>query len=97
MICNLLKRALTTTLALLLFAASAHAERNSVQRVKTFAALPNWTGIWESDFATLFNSPSGHLEGAADGEEISHVKLVVFSLFFPCHPGAHLPCHAAPR
>jgi hypothetical protein len=30
-----------------------HAEQNSAQRVRVFAALPNWTGFWQTDAAAL--------------------------------------------
>ncbi len=30
-----------------------HAEQNSVHRVRVFAALPNWTGFWQTDAAAL--------------------------------------------
>ena len=72
----MMKRDLAMTLTLLLLVSSANAARNSDQRVQAFGALPDWTGLWESDINTLFRSPSGHLEGAGDFEEIGHSKLV---------------------
>ena len=72
----MMRRDSAVALALLLLLGSAHAAGNSAQRVQAFAALPDWTGLWESDINTLFRSPSGHLEGAKDFEEIGHSKLV---------------------
>ena len=72
----MITRNLAITFALLLLVSSANAARNSAQRVRAFAALPDWTGLWESDINTLFHSASGHLEGARDGEEVGHSQLV---------------------
>jgi hypothetical protein len=38
---------------LLLATTSVHADLNSRQRVRAFAALPDWTGYWEQDFVQL--------------------------------------------
>jgi hypothetical protein len=72
-----MSRELAATLALLLCLSSAHAARNSEQRVQAFAALPDWTGFWESKVATGFRGPSGHLEGASDSEELAPAQIVV--------------------
>ena len=72
----MITRNLAIALALLLLVSSANAARNPAQRVQAFAALPDWTGLWESDINTLFHSASGHLEGARDGEEVGHSQFV---------------------
>ena len=72
----MMMRNLAITLTLLLLVPSVHAAPSSAQRVQAFAALPDWTGLWESDINTLFRNPSGHLEGAKDFEEIGHSKVV---------------------
>lgn len=41
-----------------LFIACAHAQKNSPDRVRAFAALPDWTGIWERDVG-FFPNVSG--------------------------------------
>jgi hypothetical protein len=62
---------------LLSLVSTAHSAHGAAQRVEAFAKLPDWTGYWESEIARLFVSPSGHLEGAGDGEELGHSQLVV--------------------
>src|SRR5258708_35880969 len=42
------RRRISTTLLALLCVSTAHAVPNSAERVRTFAALPDWTGIWLS-------------------------------------------------
>jgi hypothetical protein len=42
------RRRLSATLLALLCVSTAHAAANSAERVRTFAALPDWTGIWLS-------------------------------------------------
>ena len=39
---------LTTALLALVWVSTVHAEPNSAARVRTFASLPDWTGIWQS-------------------------------------------------
>jgi len=39
---------ISTTLLAFLCVSTAHAAPNSAARVRTFAALPDWTGIWQS-------------------------------------------------
>jgi len=45
--CRMLRQALVITV-LIAGAAGAFAGQNSAARVRTFAALPNWSGIWQS-------------------------------------------------
>jgi hypothetical protein len=54
-------RSLTTTLLALLCVSAALAQPNSAERVRAFAALPNWTGIWQSAAWPL--EVSGRLPG----------------------------------
>lgn len=64
--------------ALLLVAGSlsACAQRDSAQsdlspRARTFAALPDWTGLWQTEIAKFYASnPSGHIEGGNELEEL---------------------------
>jgi hypothetical protein len=44
----MLERIVTTVLLAMLCASTTLAGPNSAQRVRAFAALPNWTGIWQS-------------------------------------------------
>src|SRR5262245_832597 len=44
----MLKRTLTTALLALLSVSATLAQPNSAERVRAFAALPNWTGNWQS-------------------------------------------------
>ncbi|HEV2700776.1 MAG TPA: hypothetical protein VGV09_04035 [Steroidobacteraceae bacterium] len=43
-------------LALALAVSLAHAQQSSALRVRAFAALPNWTGFWETDLSAALNS-----------------------------------------
>ncbi|HEY6454700.1 MAG TPA: hypothetical protein VIY90_05390 [Steroidobacteraceae bacterium] len=44
-------------LLLTLAVCPAHAQHNSAQRTRAFAALPDWTGFWETDTAAALASP----------------------------------------
>ena len=44
--------------------ASVHAERNTSERIRQFAALPTWTGIWETELSAQLNS--GELDKALE-------------------------------
>lgn len=54
----------------------AEAAPNSPQRVRAFAALPDWTGLWETAASRAFNRLSGKAAGN-EYEAINHyVQLV---------------------
>jgi hypothetical protein len=60
---NSMKRAVCLGLILSL-CASVQAAQNSPQRVRTFAALPDWTGLWEAEAwvgKTVSGAPPGGL------------------------------------
>jgi hypothetical protein len=42
----------------------SHAQQNSAERVRAFAALPNWTGLWETETSAAFSS--GDISGEAE-------------------------------
>jgi hypothetical protein len=44
---NSLARWMPVTLLMVIYIGSAHADLNSTQRVRAFAKLPDWSGIWE--------------------------------------------------
>jgi hypothetical protein len=58
---------------LLLGTTSVHAGLSSAQRVRAFAALPDWTGFWEQD-SVRFDVTGGPQGGLA---ELSKLKLLV--------------------
>jgi len=50
---------------LILLASLAHAAPNSPQRVRAFARLPDWTGLWETESSKAITNPSGTPAGDA--------------------------------
>lgn len=57
--------------------AAAHAEPNSATRVQEFAKLPNWTGLWETEWSKSTLSLSGRPQGISEGASVAqHVKLL---------------------
>jgi hypothetical protein len=56
--------ALVAVVALLAESISASAQHDSNGRARAFARLPDWTGLWENDFAAAI--VSGELETAAN-------------------------------
>jgi len=69
-------RTVLGAVAVLLFASQCYAERNSHARVQAFAALPDWTGLWQSEAARVLSSHvSGHIEDAEDSEELALFAL----------------------
>jgi hypothetical protein len=61
------RRSLTIVagVALALLATGACAQKNSAARVRAFAALPNWSGLWETAWSTAADNPSGYPPGEA--------------------------------
>ncbi len=56
-------RRLAITLAFLTSTSAVHAQASSAERARAFAALPNWTGLWETDTSSALIS--GEIEQAA--------------------------------
>ena len=53
-------RSLTLLAASLVLAVSAaHADPSSAKRVRAFARLPNWTGLWETEASRVITNPAG--------------------------------------
>jgi hypothetical protein len=49
----------------------AHAQQTSAQRVRAFAALPDWTGLWQTDAAVaLFNGGPAPLPRGSDKDAL---------------------------
>lgn len=57
---------------LILGMTSTHAELNSTSRVRAFAQLPNWTGLWEADNKEVSDGKTGQPKGYAD---VARLKL----------------------
>ncbi len=53
-----MRRTIGTGVVLLLVA-TAYAAPNSPQRVRAFAQLPDWTGLWETESSKAIANPSG--------------------------------------
>lgn len=51
-----MKTLIWITIAVALFANPIYGQQSSPQRVRTFAALPNWTGLWETDLSASLDS-----------------------------------------
>lgn len=68
-------RSALATLSLLLFLSPVVADPSSSGRVKAFAALPDWTGLWNSEVTQLGANASGHVESAEYSSEVSHSKF----------------------
>jgi hypothetical protein len=54
-----LSRTTTFGIVVLLTASVLHAAPNSPERVRAFARLPNWTGLWETVISKELTSPGG--------------------------------------
>ncbi|MGH8261509.1 MAG: hypothetical protein ACREUG_17655 [Steroidobacteraceae bacterium] len=52
-------------IALALLATGAAAQKNSAVRVRAFAALPDWSGLWETGWSAAADNPSGYPPGEA--------------------------------
>jgi hypothetical protein len=63
-------------LSAVLGASSGGAAENSPQRARAFAALPDWTGLWETEVARAFNRLSGKSEGNELEAINKYVQLV---------------------
>jgi len=57
----------------LLGAYSAEGAQNAPQRVRAFAALPDWTGLWDTEASRAFN----RLSGKATGNEYEAINKYV--------------------
>jgi hypothetical protein len=54
---------IVSSLIALLAASSPEAAQNAPQRVRAFAALPAWTGLWDTAASRAFNRLSGKAAG----------------------------------
>lgn len=63
---------------LLIGATQCIAYPNAAQRVKAFAALPDWTGLCQSQWLKSASTPSGKADGGDAGfaEVLNHVRLL---------------------
>src|SRR5580658_8380201 len=52
---------------------SAEAAQNAPRRVRAFAALPDWTGLWDTEASRAFNN----LSGKAAGNELEAINKYV--------------------
>jgi hypothetical protein len=68
-----MRRAVVLWLIAVLGASSTEAAHNSPQRVRAFAALPDWTGLWETEASRAFNT----LSGKAAGNELEAINKYV--------------------
>jgi hypothetical protein len=59
-----------------LAASGAEAAHNSPQRVRAFAALPDWTGLWDTEVSRAFNRLSGKAAGNEYEAINKYVQLV---------------------
>jgi hypothetical protein len=57
-------------------ASAAEAAQNAPQRVRAFAALPDWTGLWETEAGRAFNRLSGKVAGNELEAINKYVQLV---------------------
>jgi hypothetical protein len=70
-------RAAVLGLLLALLAIPACGDRTLPPRVRAFASLPNWTGLWESELSKASATLSGHSDSASvDAQIIKSVKLI---------------------
>ncbi len=54
-------------------ASLTHAAQNAPQRVLAFAALPDWTGLWDTEVSRIVN----RLNGKPDGNEFEEINKAV--------------------
>src|SRR5580658_2520586 len=64
------------SLIAVLGASSAEAAQNAPQRVRAFAALPDWTGLWDTAVSRAFNRLSGKAAGNEYEAINKYVQLV---------------------
>ena len=64
-------------LVLVLVSSLTHAGHNSARRVRAFARLPDWTGLWETESSKAITHASGSIESSS-GE----ASLVEFLRYF---------------
>ena len=72
-----MKGAAGLALLLMLMTVPACGDHQASPRVRAFAALPNWTGLWESELSKASATLSGHSESASvDAQILKSVKLI---------------------
>jgi hypothetical protein len=71
-----MNRALIVGIALLLPPLTILAAQSAEERTREFGRLPNWTGLWETEWSKNFLTASGRPAGVNEGVFIGqHVKL----------------------
>jgi hypothetical protein len=66
-----MKTRVLIALTLLLTAVVTHADQSSPKRIRAFAALPDWTGLWEVEaMAKLLRAPTGQIDAGFVRKEI---------------------------
>jgi hypothetical protein len=66
-----MRRSHLFSIVLVFTASLVHAAPNSPQRIRAFARLPNWTGLWETPISKEITTPSG----GAGRQGPSHVNF----------------------
>jgi hypothetical protein len=67
---------IVSSLLVVLGACCAAAAQNPPQRIRAFAALPDWTGLWETEASRAFNRLSGKAAGNENEAINKYVQLV---------------------